>query len=138
VVRSHSLALITCTTGIRSPDNVLPTTLNVHVPGHGDSISADSSVYLYIDRWSALTSWKNQEPPVEGDLVWVPQGQVIMLDVFTPVLTALIIEGSVYVDTEKDVSVDATYIFVMGGVFQIGTADQPYERNATITLHGDR
>ena len=137
-MQSYSSTRITCVTGKRSPEDVLPTTLIVHVPGHGDSISADSSVYQYIDRWSALTSWKNQEPPVDGDLVWVPQGQVIMLDVFTPVLTALLIQGSVYVDTQKDVSVDATYIFVMGGVFQIGTADQPYERNATITLHGDR
>jgi hypothetical protein len=50
--------------------------------------------YLYIDRWSALTSWFNQEPPVDGDFVWVPDGQVILLDVNTPVLTVLLVEGS--------------------------------------------
>ena len=117
---------------------MVPSFLTVFVPGLGYSISADSAVYLYIDRWSALTTWRNQEPPVAGDLVWVPEGQVIMWDVNTPVLSALLIEGALYVDTEKDVTLDAYYIFVKGGIMQVGTHDHPYEHHATITLHGDR
>ncbi len=44
--------------------------------GTGLALVDDSAKYLYIDKWSALTSWKNQEPPVDGDVVWIPDGQV--------------------------------------------------------------
>ena len=137
-VTHHTATTIQCITRARNPDQVLPSYLDVFVPHYGHSISSDSAVYLYIDRWSALTTWLNQEPPVAGDLVWVPEGQVIMLDVNTPVLSALLIEGSLYFDTERDVTLDAYYIFVKGGIMQVGTHEHPYERNATITLHGDR
>ena len=137
-VTGYNDHVINCTTRARSPDQVVPSYLNVFVPGLGYSISADSSVYLYIDRWSALTTWLNQEPPVAGDLVWVPEGQVIMWDVNTPVLNSLLIEGALYVDPEKDVTLDAYYIFVKGGIMQVGTHEQPYEKQAIITLHGDR
>ena len=137
-VLSFNSSQITCVTRPREPDLVVPSFLTVFVPGLGYSISADSAVYLYIDRWSALTTWRNQEPPIAGDLVWVPEGQVIMWDVNTPVLSALLIEGALYVDTEKDVTLDAYYIFVKGGIMQVGTHDHPYEHHATITLHGDR
>jgi hypothetical protein len=137
-VQSYTSTTIVCVTGARDPDSVLPTSLVVYVPGNGKSISSDSSKYLYIDRWSALTSWKNQEPPIAGDLVWVPEGQVIMLDVNTPVLNSVLVEGSLYFDTQKDVTLDAYYIFVKGGLMQVGTADVPYEKYAVITLHGDR
>jgi hypothetical protein len=94
--------------------------------------------FLYIDRWSALTTWLNEEPPLDGDVVWIPSGQVILLDVYTPVLLVLYIEGSLYFDSSRPVSIDATYIFVYGGLLQAGTAEQPYEQSAVITLHGDR
>ena len=138
VVQTWNRIIINCVTGPRDPENVLPASIDVLVPGRGHSISADSAKYLYIDRWSALTSWKNQEPPIEGDLVWVPEGQVIMLDVNTPVLSAVLVEGALYFDTEKDLTLDAGYIFVKGGLMQIGTADKPFEKQVTITLHGDR
>ena len=61
-----------------------------------------------------------------------------MLDVETPILSVLLVEGALYFDQEKDVSIDASYIFVHGGLLQAGTAEEPYEKHATITLHGDR
>jgi hypothetical protein len=33
---------------------------------------------------------------------------------------------------------DATYIWVAGGSFSVGTETQPFTHQATITLHGDR
>eukprot|EP00607_Mallomonas_marina_P005433 CAMPEP_0182439766 /NCGR_PEP_ID=MMETSP1167-20130531/86632_1 /TAXON_ID=2988 /ORGANISM="Mallomonas Sp, Strain CCMP3275" /LENGTH=3836 /DNA_ID=CAMNT_0024633535 /DNA_START=462 /DNA_END=11972 /DNA_ORIENTATION=- len=137
-IKSWSANQITCITGPRHPNQILPTSLHVDVIGRGHAISSDDAKFLYIDRWSDVSSWKNEEPPVEGDLVWVPEGQVIMLDVNTPVLAGLLIEGSLYFDTEKDITLDSTYIFVKGGILQIGTHEAPYERQATITLHGDR
>ncbi len=45
---------------------------------------------------------------------------------------------SLYFDRSKDLTVDAFYIFVLGGYMEKGTADRPFEKSATITLHGDR
>ena len=56
----------------------------------------------------------------------------------SPVLSVLLIEGALYFDTTHAVSLDASYIFVSGGLLQVGTEDEPYEQEATITLHGDR
>ena len=70
--------------------------------------------------------------------VWIPDGQVILLDVFTPVLSVLAIEGALYFDPNRPVSLDAYYVFVNGGLMQVGTAEKPYTGHATITLHGDR
>lgn len=56
----------------------------------------------------------------------------------TPVLTFLLVEGDLYFDRSKDVSIDSYYIFILGGYFEVGTEEEPFERNAVITLHGDR
>ena len=49
--------------------------------------------FRYIDKWSSSFTWGGESPPVAGDLVQIPSGQIILLDVNTPVLTMLIIEG---------------------------------------------
>jgi hypothetical protein len=137
VVRSN-LTTIQCITGHRSPYNIEVSNITVWIPGRGYAAVNKSLSFLYIDKWSALTSWKYQEPPVEGDIVWIPDGQVILLDTNTPILTFLLIEGALYFDRSKDLTVDAFYIFVLGGYMEVGTADRPFEKSATITLHGDR
>ena len=137
-VQSVSSTKITCKTNHRPPEAILTSTTEVIITDVGNALVDDDALFLYIDKWSALTSWLNQEPPVAGDLVYIPDGQVILLDVFTPVLEAVIIEGALYFDPTQDVSLDATYIFVNGGLMQVGTAEHPYEKNAVITLHGDR
>ena len=53
--------------------------------------------FAYVDNWSAMTTWGGASPPVEGDLVYIPKGQSILLDVSTPVLNTLIIEGTLRV-----------------------------------------
>lgn len=129
---------ITCVTGLRRPEDIRTSSVTVNIPGRGLAVVSDDVKYLYIDNWSALTSWKNQDPPVEGDFVWIPDGQVLLLDVKTPVLTFLLVEGDLYFDRNQDVSIDSFYIFVFGGYMEVGTEEQPYEKSATITLHGGR
>jgi hypothetical protein len=34
--------------------------------------------YRYLDRWSAPSTWLNNEPPVDGDFVVVPYGQAVV------------------------------------------------------------
>jgi len=104
----------------------------------GYAVVTDSAQFLYVDKWSALTSWKNQEPPVDNDFVWIPRGQAIELDVNSPILFLLVIEGDLYFDPTADITLDSYYIHIFGGNFQVGTEKNPYEKKAVITLHGDR
>jgi hypothetical protein len=181
----------------------------------------------YLDRWSALTTWLNDEPPVDGDFVVVPHGQAVvrcaparlphqarpcaadlvfpinpqcqqillwsvprplafpcslvffsrgwescaqtpltdrcavpvvhvcawrmclhvtpltppvqLLDVPTPNLSVLLVQGVlVFADDVPELTLDAEYIFIFGGVFEVGTKDAPFTNKATITLHGTR
>ena len=138
MVLGHDDTEITCVTSPRKPEDVTESSILVNIPGRGDAVVADNVLYQYIDKWSALTSWRNREPPVAGDMVWIPDGQVISLDVKTPVLTFLLVEGELHFDRNYDVSIDSTYILLLGGLMQVGTEDQPFEKSAVITLHGDR
>jgi len=118
-----------------------PTSLSVHVEGKGYSVMPnDTSKYIYfryLDRWSAVTTWANSEPPVDGDTVFVPDGQSVLLDVPSPKLYLLLVQGDMVFD-RVDLTLDAHYIFIYGGTFEVGTEDEPFEQNAVITLHGDR
>ena len=130
--------LIECTTGRRLPEDIQTSSILVNIAGRGDALVGDDVRFLFIDRWSALTTWRDQEPPAKGDVVWVPDGQVVLLDQDTPVLTFLLVEGDLYFDRTKDINLDSYYILVYGGYFEVGTAEEPFEKQAVITLHGDR
>ncbi len=138
-VNSANYAVITCITGSRLGQTIQPYSINVTIPSLGTALLADPNMkFVYIDRWSDPDSWRGGVLPIAGDIVWIPEGQVILMDVNTPVLLFLLIEGDLHFDDEKDTSLDAFYIFVFGGYLQIGTADKPYTKRAVITLHGDR
>jgi hypothetical protein len=137
-IRFYNNTVISCITGARPPEKVETSSIKVLVGGKGYATVPDTVEYLYIDKWSALTSWKNQEPPVDGDFVWIPDGQVILLDENTPKLLFVLVEGSLYFDRTKTLTMDTYYLFILGGYFEVGTEEQPYEGNATITIWGDR
>lgn len=138
-VITSTATTITCITGVRAPEQVETSQVNVTIPGRGLAYVPDDVEFLYIDKWSALTSWRNQEPPVDGDVVWIPDGQVILLDVDTPLLTFFFIEGSLYLDrSAPSLKIDTYYMFIMGGYVEIGTEDEPHENDVTITVYGDR
>jgi hypothetical protein len=65
-VLSASPDTVTCRTGARTA--VEPVSVAVTVDGAGRAVFDASAVFFrYLDRWSALTTWLNQEPPVAGD-----------------------------------------------------------------------
>jgi hypothetical protein len=49
----------------------------------------------------------------------------------------LLIRGMLVFD-RKDLTLNASYIYVSGGRLEIGTEADPFTNNAVITLHGDR
>jgi hypothetical protein len=89
-------------------------------------------------RWSDPATWGGTVPAA-GAKVRIPVGQTVLLDSATANLGALVIEGKLIADSERDVSITADYVLVSGraAVLQIGTAAQPYLRKATITLTGE-
>lgn len=134
-VTASTATTLTCTTGARTTINTK--SLVVTVEGKGGALVPRTVRFRYLDRWSEVSTWKNNEPPVEGDFVVVPDGQAVLLDVSPPKLSVLLIHGELIFD-RKDLNLDATYIFVQGGVMEVGTEDEPFLQRAVITLHGDR
>lgn len=128
-----------CITIERSKGIFAPST-SVWFAGRGNAIIAGNSevtVFRYIDKWSNVYSWLDSEPPVDGDSVFVPEGQAIQLDQDSPKLFLVLVSGWLEF-ARKDLAFDATYIWVAGGHFQVGSEVEPFINQATITLHGDR
>jgi hypothetical protein len=136
-VKSVTNTQIKCETGARNGFAEI-SEIVVDVYGKGIAAQPDTVTFQYIDKWSAKTTWGNQDPPSIGQSPVIPPGQTILLDVSPPPLTLLIIEGTLIFDDTQDIHLEATYIFIKGGKLQIGTEDKPYQHQATITMHGKR
>jgi hypothetical protein len=137
VVTSATPTEIQCVTGARQ--NICPPYLRVgqRPLGGGYAVQNETVAFRYLDRWSQRNTWLNDEPPIEGDSVIVPEGQAILMDVSPPQLFLVQIFGMLVFD-RKDLTLDATYIIIHGGTMEVGTEAEPFEHNAVITLHGDR
>jgi hypothetical protein len=103
---SQNSTSISCITGIR-----------LQPPANGNSfvVTSDtnpviikSSPYLYLDRWSSQATWGGEALPREGDTVYVPPGMSLLVDVSTPILKGIFVEGgTVIFADETDLTVDA-------------------------------
>lgn len=138
VVTSVSPTTITCTTTKRGEELNDPEVV-VSVDGHGEALVPATVAFRYLDRWSSLSTWfaAGGEPPVAGDSVIIPKNQAVLLDVSPPELFLLLVQGTLVFD-RKDLALDANYILIKGGRFEVGTEAEPFTHNAVITLHGDR
>jgi len=58
--------------------------------------TASASVFSYVDAWSSEATWGNQPIPAAGEMVVIPKGKVIVLDVSTPILDMILIDGRFY------------------------------------------
>ena len=97
VVQSSTGTSITCITGYRPA--IVPDALGmvVWIAGVGEA-ALQCSPYMYIDPWSSPLTWRDGLPPVDGDLVVLPKGRNVLLDIDTPKLLYLLIEGTLIVD----------------------------------------
>ena len=87
--------------------------------------------------WSDPATWPNNQLPVAGSAVDVPQGWDLWLDISPPPLASITIEGSLsFLDT-SDLVLNTTYIVVRSsGKFKIGSAAAPFQHKATVLLSG--
>jgi hypothetical protein len=98
---------------------------------------------MYVSRWSDTETWGGDIPPLEGESISIPKGQHLLVDIdSTPVLNAIIVEGSLIFPPDADPNhvrtFDAGYVMVMGGYMEIGTEDFPYTSKLVITMYSDR
>lgn len=61
----------------------------------------------------------------------------MIVDASTPILNAVIVEGTIIWADEGDYTFDAYYLIVRGGRLIIGTESQPYQHKLVITMHGE-
>ena len=95
-------------------------------------------MFRFLDRWSEANTWLNDEMPGEMDSVLVPADQTLLMDMsVTPKLRTILVQGVLVFD-RIDADLHAEFIIVQGGLFEIGTEDEPFEQDVTITLHGKR
>lgn len=97
-VESNTENMIVCVTE-RSGRTVREKVM-VFVEGKGFAIS--DIEFCYVDLWSSRFTWGGDEPPREGEFVVIPRGQTLVLDVKTPILAYLLIQGGELIfDQEK-------------------------------------
>ena len=106
---------------------------------HGDHAAATAAAnaprpVMQQVLWSDPGSWPDGKVPGEGDAVTIPRDRHVVLDVSPPVLRSLTIEGKLSFSNERDIELKTDWIYVPGGELEIGSADRPHTRNATITL----
>ena len=77
---------------------------------------------------------------MEMETIWIPKGLNLLVDVdSTPLLNFVFVEESLIFAPDQDPLherfFDAHYIFVNGGLMEVGTEDYPYTSRITITMH---
>ncbi|MDQ3987493.1 MAG: right-handed parallel beta-helix repeat-containing protein [Actinomycetota bacterium] len=88
-----------------------------------------------VQAWSDPQTWGGRVP-AGGDLVRIPAGASVLLDVGTAPLGGLQIDGTLAF-AEKNLSLTSEWIMVHG-TLRIGKKADPYRRRALITLTGDK
>ena len=105
---------------------------------NGNFAKSGGQTFFYVDLWNSTFTWGGQPPPVEGDFVVVPKGQTLAINVHTPILSFLLIQGGtvMFLD-EGDVSLHTQFVLITdNGVMEVGTEEQPFCHKAEIVLYG--
>jgi len=84
-------------------------------------------------RWSDAATWANKKVPADGAVVTIDKGLEVVLDVSTPPLHGLNLNGKLSFADNKDLELTTEWI-MLHGELEIGTEAKPHTRNATITL----
>ena len=99
-----------------------------------------SDVVAVIDQvtqaelWSDPDTWESGEVPVAGEVVMIPEGKSVLLDVDTEALGGLTVNGYLSFD-RSDLHLTTEWLMVAGGILEIGTELNPFEQKAIITLN---
>ncbi|HET9943229.1 MAG TPA: G8 domain-containing protein, partial [Terriglobia bacterium] len=84
-------------------------------------------------KWSDPATWPNRKVPVAGDKVTIDAGKEVVLDVNTPALGGVTVNGKLSFANTADVELTTEWI-MLHGELEIGTEKAPHTRKATITF----
>jgi hypothetical protein len=84
-------------------------------------------------KWSDPATWPNSKVPVAGDKVTIGKDRNVILDVNTPALGGLSIDGKLSFSNDADLELSTEWI-MLHGELAIGTEASPHTRKATITF----
>uniref|UniRef100_A0A7M5XJA2 G8 domain-containing protein n=2 Tax=Clytia hemisphaerica TaxID=252671 RepID=A0A7M5XJA2_9CNID len=134
-VVTSSTTEVTCTTQATTR-TAMDVNVLLKVTNKGNAVPVNAKVDI-VDVWSSKYSWGGNDPPKAGDFIVIRKGQTMLLDVDTPVLKFLLIQGGTFIFDRKDLHLQSEFIFITeGGRFEIGTEEEPFQENAKITIHG--
>ena len=108
------------------------------------SVATQGLLFRYVNYWSEPLTWGGDFQPIEGDMIYVPKGLHLLVDVdSTPILSAVVVEGSLIFpphvsDASHVRTFDAHYVLVRGGYLEAGTEQFPYTSKLIITMHSKR
>jgi hypothetical protein len=97
------------------------------------SLSAQAQQAVNNGPWSDASTWSGGNVPQEGGIVSIGAGLDVVLDVSSPALNGLSIDGRLRFSNSADVELTTEWI-MLHGELQIGTEASPHTRNATITF----
>ncbi|WP_420597133.1 G8 domain-containing protein [Deinococcus sp.] len=84
--------------------------------------------------WSSASTWPGGKVPAAGEIVSLPAGKRVVLDVSPPDLAGIIVPpGSALEFAEQDLTLKAEWIMVHGEL-RIGSAEKPFVHRADIVL----
>lgn len=137
-VTAATRSSVTCTTGKRP--GLIESSLEIFIKDKG-LVATQGKVFLYVNLWSADTTWGGEFAPMHMESVYIPKGLNLLVDVdSTPELNAIVVEGALIFVPSSDPNherfFDARYIFINGGLMEVGTEEFPYTSRLTITMHG--
>src|ERR1700690_122745 len=84
-------------------------------------------------RWSDAATWPDKKVPAKDAVVTIGRDMDVLLDVTTPELHGLTIEGKLSFADDKDLELTTEWI-MLHGELEIGTEAKPHTKKATITL----
>src|SRR5204863_7782218 len=84
-------------------------------------------------KWSDPATWPNRKVPVAGDKVTIDAGKEVVLDVNTPALGGVTVNGKLSFANTADVELTTEWI-MLHGELEIGTEKSPHTRKASITF----
>ena len=90
-------------------------------------------------RWSNDSAWEElgMNPPSSNEVVVIPQGVWMILDIDPPKLKRIYIYGAVEIEDTADRLLEVEIIFVQGGSFVVGTPGTPFTHNFELRLNGN-
>lgn len=85
---------IKCTVGKRTTTPKVANNFTVIIGG-SNAVLQDS--FIYALSWSSTSTWGVDSIPIDKDLVYVPLGTTLLVDVDTPILEGIAVEGGTLV-----------------------------------------